>query len=119
MNDGELTFAITFGMVYFTLSCCWLVKYLNKSRRSIRPFGISRFVSNNSNINPNSCNFSSSSNQISFTGRVLVDNYVNSNIDLPIENAHVIIQILPEPITVPPVAVGIPIQQNYKLSKNE
>lgn len=110
MNDRELSFAITFGTVYFMLTCCWLTRFLLKNRRTIRPLGLSRIISTN-NISHTGTN----SSHINFSGKVLIDNYVNSNIDIPIDNAHVIIQIIPEPIIPPPIAIGIPIQNDKHL----
>ena len=130
MNDGDQTFAITFGTVYFLLSCCWLTKKLLKSRPTIRPLGMSRIIStisslsSSTNNNSTHTNFSCSGVSSSypgynnFSGNVLFDNYVNSNIVLPVENSHVIIQIVPEPITPPYIAIGIPIHENYSRVKN-
>ena len=80
-----------------------------KSRRTIRPFGVSTLINTLTN----------SSGQISWSGRVLVNNFFSSNPDNHSEqtnltdSSHVIIQIIPDPVTVPPVAIGIPVQPAY------
>jgi hypothetical protein len=112
---GDLTF-ITFGMTCFILSSWLLYRNLLKSRHTIKLFGISNLISS---FTSNHFNLPHSSNQMNFSGRVSVDNYVNSGIDIPVENAHVIIQIIPEPTTVSPMAVNHPIQYNNKFFKTD
>jgi hypothetical protein len=103
--DSELQFAIPFLTIYLFISCCWLFKQIRKNRRTIRPIGFSGIIRSSD---------SNSSNQYPFSGRVLLDNYVNSNITLPADLSHVIIQITPEPITQPPRVMTIPVQENFK-----
>ena len=77
-----------------------------KSRRIISPIGISRLINTITN----------SSQPINWSGRILVNNFVSSDSNsfnqdsIQTDLSHVIIQIIPDPIIVPPVAVSIPIQ---------
>ncbi len=102
--DSQLEFAIPFITIYLVISCCWLYRQIRKNRRTIRPVGFSGIIRTSNS-------YSNSSNTYPFSGRVLIDNYMNSNITLPTDLSHIVIQIGPEPITQPPHILAFPIQQ--------